>query len=145
MPGRLIAYDSFRALRFAREYIGENAFSPLRLSDAADAAGYSPYHFHRRFREAFGETPQELRTRIRLEEAKRLLRVSNLSVTEICFEVGYESLGSFSTLFQERTGCSPTEFRRVYAFPDVWAKKVVPGCFFAIGAVPLQSARIEKP
>lgn len=135
MSRRLIAYETFRALRQAREFIAENALEPVSLADAARFAGYSPFHFQRRFIEVFGESPQEMRTRIRLEEAKRLLRVSQLSVTEICYEIGYGSLGSFSSMFTDRTGCAPSEFRRKFAFPGLWSRRVIPGCFFTITAL----------
>ena len=74
-------------------------------------AGYSRFHFARAFAVAYGETPRAYLTRRRIERAKTLLRSANLSVTEICFAVGFESLGSFSTRFRELVGQSPTGYR----------------------------------
>jgi transcriptional regulator GlxA family with amidase domain len=84
----------------------------LTLADLSEEAELSAWHFLRAFRTAFGETPHEFLTRVRLERAKDLLTVSSRPVTEICFDVGFTSLGSFSTLFRRQVGLSPAEFRR---------------------------------
>jgi AraC-like DNA-binding protein len=84
----------------------------LRLADLSLEAGLSAWHFLRAFRQAFGETPHAFLTRLRLERAKELLTVSGRPVTEICFDVGFTSLGSFSTLFRRHVGLSPATFRR---------------------------------
>src|SRR5262249_15406778 len=78
----------------------------------ARVACLSPFHFHRLFARAFGETPHSFVTRMRLDRARALLAADHLPVTEICLAVGYDSLGSFSTLFRSRTGMTPAEFRR---------------------------------
>jgi AraC-like DNA-binding protein len=82
------------------------------LVDCADEAGLSPWHLLRSFRGAFGETPKEFLTRLRLERAQHLLTVTDRPVTEVCFDVGFSSLGTFSTLFKRAVGCPPTEYRR---------------------------------
>ena len=82
------------------------------MNSAAREACLSPFHFNRLFLQAFGETPHEFVTRRRIEEAKRLLLAGNDRITDICFDVGYESLGSFSTRFHSLTGISPAAFRR---------------------------------
>src|SRR5262249_27858422 len=82
------------------------------LADAAAEAYLSPFHFLRLFRQAFGETPHEFLTRVRLERAQLLLSTSRRPVTEVCLDVGFSSLGSFSTLFSRRVGVSPSVFRR---------------------------------
>jgi len=81
------------------------------LSDVARAACLSPYHFHRSFTVAFGKTPHQYLTAHRLERAAQLLRRTPMSVTQICFDSGFESLGSFSSLFRRNFGTSPREFR----------------------------------
>jgi transcriptional regulator GlxA family with amidase domain len=84
---------------------------PLDVPSLARDAFMSPGHFSRSFRAAYGETPyQHLMTR-RIERAKALLRRGDLSVTEVCFEVGCTSLGSFSTRFTELVGESPSAYR----------------------------------
>ncbi len=67
--------------------------------------------------------------RRRLEDAQRLLRGGSLSVTEVCLEVGYESLGSFSTLFRRTSGVSPRDYRRLWSFPGAALLFSVPQCF----------------
>jgi AraC-like DNA-binding protein len=78
---------------------------------AAKAARLSPYHFHRMFKLAFGQTPMQFLQECRLAAARRLLVATDQSVTLICFAVGFESLGSFSWLFRKRFGLSPRRFR----------------------------------
>src|SRR6266545_375320 len=95
------------ALRRARDLIDRDYAEPLDLGAMAREAGYSKFHFARAFAAAYGETPRAYLTRRRLERAKDLLRVANLSITEICFVVGFESLGSFSALFHRVVGQTP--------------------------------------
>jgi AraC family transcriptional regulator len=81
------------------------------LRDAAGAACVSPYHFHRLFHEVFRETPNQYLQRRRLTQARELLKSSDLDVTEISLEIGFESSTSFSALFRRSLGCSPREYR----------------------------------
>jgi AraC-like DNA-binding protein len=114
------------ALRRARDLIDRDYAEPLDLDAMASEAGYSRFHFARAFAVAYGETPRAYLTRRRIERAKTLLRTANLSVTEICFLVGFSSLGSFSTRFRALVGASPSEYR-----DDVVARSGVPpipGC-----------------
>jgi len=97
-------------------------------------AGISLHHYIRLYARAFGETPQEFVMRRRLEAAQQLLRGGSLSVTEVCFEVGYQSLGSFSTLFRRTCGVSPKDYRRVWSFPGAALLFSVPHCFAAFWA-----------
>ena len=99
------------ALRRARDLIDRDYAEPLDLDTMAREAGYSRFHFARAFTEAYGETPRSYLTRRRIERAKTLLRTANLSVTEICWLVGFSSLGSFSSRFRELVGRSPSEYR----------------------------------
>jgi AraC-like DNA-binding protein len=85
---------------------------PVRLPEVSARANLSPYHFLRVHKEAYGETPHEFLTRLRVERAKGLLARGGHNVTEACFGVGFSSLGSFSALFKERVGLSPSEYRR---------------------------------
>jgi AraC-like DNA-binding protein len=77
---------------------------PVSLPDVAARANLSPYHFLRVYKRAYGETPHEFLTRLRIERAKTLLARGSHNVTEACFEVGFSSLGSFSSLFAGRVG-----------------------------------------
>src|SRR5258708_2118027 len=84
----------------ARDLIREYYAEPVSLGDCALEAGLSPWHLLRTFRATFGETPKEYGTRLRLERARHLLTVTNRSVTEVCLDVGFSSLGTFSVLFK---------------------------------------------
>jgi AraC-like DNA-binding protein len=99
------------ALRRARDLIDRDYAEPLDLEAMAAEAGYSRFHFARAFAAAYGEAPRTYLTRRRIERAKTLLRTANLSVTEICFLVGFSSLGSFSARFRALVGQSPSEYR----------------------------------
>lgn len=115
------------ALRRARDLIDRDFAEPLDLDAMAREAGYSRFHFARAFAVTYGETPRAYLTRRRIERAKTLLRTANLSVTEVCFLVGFSSLGSFSTRFRELVGQGPREYRH-----DAVSRTGVPpipGCF----------------
>ncbi len=106
-----IAPVTLAALRRARDLIDRDYAEALDLDAMAQEAGHSKYHFARSFAMAYGETPRAYLTRRRVERAKNLLRTANLSVTEVCFLVGFESLGSFSSLFRRLVGHSPSVYR----------------------------------
>ncbi|GAA1321776.1 AraC family transcriptional regulator [Pseudonocardia xinjiangensis] len=130
-------------LRRARDLIDRHYAEPLDLDAMARAAGFSRYHFARGFRAAYGETPGQYLTRRRVERAQDLLRSANLTVTEICYLVGFSSLGSFSARFSELVGASPTAYRTVHA--ERGAPRV-PGCFvMAWGRPGATTASTEKP
>ena len=89
----------------------------LTLEDLASVACLSPSHFHRVFRRLIGIPPGEFLTALRFQAARRLLVTTSLSVTEICFEVGYTSTGSFTSRFTHLVGLSPRLLRqRAQAF-----------------------------
>jgi AraC-like DNA-binding protein len=117
----------------ARDLIREYYDDSVTLDDCAAEAGLSPWHLLRSFRAAFGETPKEFLTRLRLERAKHLLTVTDRSVTEVCLDVGFSSLGTFSTLFKGHFGCSPKEYRRRVrcwvTMPGYAPWALVPSCF----------------
>ena len=114
------------ALRRARDLIDRDYGQPLDLDALAREAGYSRFHFARAFAEAYGETPRWYLTRRRIERAKMLLRTANVSVTEICFLVGFASLGSFSSRFRDLVGQSPTAYRA--AAVRTGGVPPIPGC-----------------
>lgn len=103
--------ELYRRVCRARDYASAMFSESVTLADMARAACLSQNHLLRTFRQAFGETPHQFLTSRRLEEARRLLRGTDLSVIEICLSVGFESVSSFSTLFRKRFGISPSEFR----------------------------------
>src|SRR2546425_11765648 len=95
----------------ARAFIDECYDLPLDLQEISKQACLSRYHFLRLFRNAFETTPHQYLIHRRIEKAKELLLSGRLSVTDVCFEVGFESLGSFSTLFRRRVGDAPMSYR----------------------------------
>ncbi len=107
---------------------------PLDVAALARQAGYSRYHFVRAFHDAFGETPRGYLTRRRIERAKDLLRVANLTVTEVCLLVGFSSLGSFSTRFRELVGTSPSAYRAEMG--RLGGPPPIPGCFLMVWTRP---------
>jgi AraC-like DNA-binding protein len=132
------------SLRRARDLIDRQFAEPLDLDAMAGAAGFSRYHFARAFRAAYGETPGSYLTRRRVERAQDLLRSANLTVTEICHLVGFNSLGSFSARFSELVGVPPSEYRRIHVAKH--GAPPIPGCFLMAWSRPLpNSAIVEKP
>lgn len=104
--------ELLRRLTIARDYLHASYHQSLTIDDIASVAGLSPYHFIRKFKDAFGRTPHNYLRQIRLEKAQALLIHSEQSVTDICYAVGFQSLGSFSTLFQNHFGLSPRASRK---------------------------------
>ena len=98
-------------LRKARDTMDRDYTKPLDVPALARAALMSTGHFARSFRAAYGETPYSYLMTRRIERAKALLRRGDLPVTEVCFEVGFTSLGSFSSRFSELVGESPSAYR----------------------------------
>jgi AraC-like DNA-binding protein len=85
---------------------------PLTLADLASTAYLSPFHFHRVFRRLIGIPPGEFFSALRLQTARRLLLTTQMSVTDVCFSVGYTSTGSFTSRFTQLVGLSPRLLRR---------------------------------
>jgi transcriptional regulator GlxA family with amidase domain len=103
--------DELRRLRRARDQMDREFAQPLDVAALARTALMSQAHFSRRFREAYSETPYSYLMTRRIERAKALLRRGDLSVTDVCFAVGWSSLGSFSARFTELVGESPSVYR----------------------------------
>lgn len=103
--------DIYRRLWRARLLIDACFDRPLNLEAISSEACFSRYHFIRLFKRVFKKTPHQYLTERRIERAKELLASSPLSVTDVCFEVGFQSLGSFSTLFHKRVGLPPITYR----------------------------------
>lgn len=99
-------------LRRVRDRIDREYAQPLNVEALARDAGMSAGHLSRQFRLAYGESPYSYLMTRRIERAKALLRRGDLSVTEVCFEVGCASLGTFSTRFTELVGVPPSAYRR---------------------------------
>jgi transcriptional regulator GlxA family with amidase domain len=129
---RPVSVELLRHLRRAHDHMDRQYQSDLDLDQLARVAGVSKFHFVRSFEATYGETPMRYLTRRRIERAQDLLRLANLTVTEICMLVGFASLGSFSARFTQLVGESPTAYR------DRWAARGgahVPGCFLFMRGV----------
>jgi len=98
--------------RRGRDFLLSAGARSIPLKEVAREACMSPYHFHRTFRQLFGQTPHEFVTHYRVQRAAEDLRNTRKSVTQICFENGFASVSSFSTLFRKRLGTSPIKLRQ---------------------------------
>ncbi len=108
------------AVKRVIEVMHEKLDAPLSLHDMSRIAYISPYHFNRVFHQITGIPPCQFLYALRLETAKRLLLTTQVSVTDICFDVGYNSLGTFTRRFTGLVGTSPSRFRSlVHAAPPV--------------------------
>jgi len=111
-----------RRLLRTRDAMDRDYAQPLDVAALARIALLSPSHFTRRFKATFGETPHQYLYRRRIERAKWLLRGSDLTVTDICFEVGYTSIGTFTRTFVRLVGETPGRHRARGPLPPA------PGC-----------------
>jgi transcriptional regulator GlxA family with amidase domain len=114
---------------------------PLNVEALARGVDMSAGHLSRQFKEAFGESPYSYLMTRRIERAMTLLRVGDRSVTEVCFEVGCSSLGTFSTRFTELVGVSPSVYRRQAA----GATDGVPSCLVKQATRPVRNREAMGP
>jgi AraC-like DNA-binding protein len=94
----------------AKQFIDLNYAQSLKLTDIAEKAFLSKYHFARLFRNAYGRTPHQYLTAIRIEKAKKLL-MTDSTVMDVCFAVGFNSVSSFTGLFKRITGTTPAAYQ----------------------------------
>ena len=134
----MLSNDVFLRLCRARDMLRDTDECPLTIDDVAREAAMSPFHFIRLFSALFGETPHQFRIQTRLDRAKHLLALGNHSVTDVCMEVGFSSLGSFSALFARRIGTPPSAYRRhvrsMVAVPGTLPHQLIPGCLTLMNA-----------
>src|SRR5215208_1713018 len=132
--------DLYERIVAAKVFIDENFNEQISLEQISKKAFLSRYHFHRLFSQVYRKTPHQYLTLKRIEKAKVLLG-ENKQVTEVCNEVGFESLGSFSVLFKKEIGFAPQYYRNM-----AWLKKqqaieqpktAIPHCF-------IESYKIDK-
>jgi len=123
-----------RHLLRARDLADARYADPLRVEDLARAAGLSRAHFSREFRRTFGESPHAYLLTRRLERAAALLRFTDRSVADVCFSVGLQGIGSFTTSFTRAYGLPPARYRAAFA-PAVF-HALVPACVLRAHARP---------
>ena len=129
------AVEAFnRRLLRARDAMDRGYAEPLDVAALAAIASISEAHFIRSFRTAFGETPHRYLQRRRVERSMFLLRETEQSVTDICFTVGFTSVGTFSRTFREIVGESPSEYRIGHG------PMIVPNCYQMVATRPVVAA-----
>ena len=126
-----------RHLLRAKDLADARYAEPLDVDDMARAAGLSRAHFSREFRRTFGESPHAYLLTRRLERAAAMLRTTDYSVAEVCFSVGLQSVGSFTTSFSRTYGMSPTAYRAAFPPAAGWAR--VPACLVHFNGRPQRS------
>ncbi len=133
--------DDLARLRRVRDRIDREYAQPLDVEALARDANMSPGHFSRRFKEAYGESPYSYLMTRRIERAMALLRRGDLSVTEVCFEVGVASLGTFTTRFTELVGLPPGAYRARAA----GGKPGLPACVEKQVSRPIRNREVNRP
>ena len=124
MTSRLSPVEARNRLMLrARDEMDRRYREELDVKGLAALVGMSPAHFIRTFKEVYGETPHRYLQRRRIERAMTLLRTTDTSVTDVCMEVGFASLGTFSRTFRDIVGETPSQFRERGPLPGV------PTCF----------------
>src|SRR4030095_601649 len=129
---KYIPQDLYKRIIRAKEFIDDCYSDSINIERIAREAYISPYHFIRVFRKIYNKTPHQYLTRRRIDKAKELLSKDS-SVTNVCFDVGFESLGSFSTLFSKHVGYPPAvyrmERRRKLMLSVCFPEQRIPYCF----------------
>jgi AraC-like DNA-binding protein len=132
--------DDLVRLRRARDRMDRDYAQPLDVPTLAREALMSAGHFSRSFRAAYGETPYGYLMTRRIERAKALLRRGDLSVTDVCVEVGCTSLGSFSSRFTELVGVSPSAYRA----QQHDAGAAIPACVAKVRTRPVRNGEAPR-
>ena len=128
-------------LRRAKDQMDREYAKHLDVEALARTACMSAGHFSRSFRAAYGETPYSYLMTRRIERAMTLLRRGDLSVTEVCFEVGCSSLGTFSTRFTELVGEPPSAYQ---ARDHTWLEPI-PACLVRAALRPVRNREADTP
>ena len=141
----LLRDDLLRRLCQSRELLDQVHSEPLPIRDIARQVGISQFHFIRQFELVFGVTPHQHRIRSRLGRAKLLLARGGHSVTDVCMEVGFSSLGSFSDLFTRCVGVAPSVYQRrsrvLIHLPASHPQSLYPGCLSLMTRLPASAFR----
>ena len=136
----LLRHEGFRRLCRARDLLRESREPSPTIEQLAREVRISPFHFIRQFEAVFGVTPHQFRIGSRIDLAKELLAAGEHSVTDVCMEVGFSSLGSFSALFATRVGETPSSYRRrvrtLVSVPHRGFSHLTPGCLSLMAAFP---------
>jgi AraC-like DNA-binding protein len=130
-----ITADVYKKIVDAKVFIDDHFDSAIDLDVLAGEACLSRYHFHRLFRRIYQRTPHQYLTFKRIDRAQRMLASEDCTVVEVCMQVGFESIGSFSMLFKKEIGVAPGEYRAASklrrAEAEAQPRRVIPFCFIA--------------
>ncbi|MEW2317364.1 helix-turn-helix transcriptional regulator [Streptomyces bauhiniae] len=140
-PGDPHRLRELKLLRRVRDRIDREYARPLDVEALARGVSMSAGHLSRQFRAAYGESPYSYLMTRRIERAMALLRRGDLSVTEVCFEVGCSSLGTFSTRFSELVGMAPS----VYRIEAARATEGLPTCVVKVVTRPVRNREARGP
>lgn len=104
-------YKDYKCIARAIEYITDNFLGKISLLDLASETHYSPYHFLRLFKQHTGKTPFEFLMDLKIEKAKALLKNSDQTISEVCYQSGFSSNSYFCQVFKKKTGVSPSQYK----------------------------------
>jgi AraC-like DNA-binding protein len=139
----LLRHEGFRRLCRARDLLQELREPSPSIEELARELRISPFHFIRQFEAVFGVTPHQFRIQSRVDLARQLLAKGQHSVTDVCMEVGFSSLGSFSSLFKQRVGEAPSTYRRrvraLVQAPGTLPADLMPGCLSLMSRLPVSA------
>jgi AraC-like DNA-binding protein len=145
----LLRHEGFRRLCQARDRLREVAEPSPSIAELAREAQISQFQFIRQFEALFGVTPHQFGIQARVDAARHLLATGHYSVTDVCMEVGFSSLGSFSALFTRRVGEAPSAYRRrvrtVFHVPGNLHADLTPGCLTLMARLPRRAFANGSP
>lgn len=125
--------DIYQRIVAAKVFIDEKYHENIDLEQISKQAFLSRFHFHRLFTHIYKKTPHQYITQTRMDAAKILLAKEGISITDVCNSIGFESLGSFSSLFRKHNGYSPQYYRNIAWLKKKLAKeepkRFIPHCF----------------
>lgn len=123
----------YRRVVQAKLFIDAHFREKINLDEIAEEASFSRFHFIRLFRQAYGDTPHQYMMSLRMREAEKLMENPDLRIQDICFEIGFESVGTFTTQFTRIYGTSPgTKQKEIQEKKRVTSEeplRTVPNCF----------------
>jgi AraC-like DNA-binding protein len=144
-----IAADVYKKIVTAKVFIDENFREPIDLDLLSREACLSRYHFHRLFTRIYQITPHQYLTRKRIGQARQSLAGKDFTIMEICNDIGFESIGSFSSLFKKENGYAPLNYRRRAWHKEQQAQQqprsFIPHCFIENFAFDEKSNIQEMP
>lgn len=123
----------YRRIVHAKLYIDAHFHERLNVNQVSSEAAFSKFHFIRLFKKIYSKTPHQYLRDVRLDEAKKLISAAEVDIESVCLQVGFESVGSFSSLFKRRFGITPARYRQqqfdLRKSTQEKPLNYIPGCF----------------